>query len=110
MEKTKEIPRYLETWFEEPTEHEKSLMDEEAWIFRNDFLSLYREYVGTKSLLKHIRNYINTHEIKRKDDFRFTFICMWIDHIHYYDDLNNIPFKAEKIWKIKIPKEILNVQ
>jgi len=105
--KNKELPWYISHYFENISTPPH---DEESAMFRKDFLPLYKEYVGTKNLLKHIRNYINTHEITRKDDFRFQLVCMWCDHIHYYRDLHNIPFKAEDVFKIRIPKEILNIK
>ena len=106
--KNTEIPWYIKHWMEEKDEN-YPWRDEEARVFNLEFMPLYRKYVGTKKLLPLIREYINTHEIKRKDDFRFQLICMWCDHIHYYRDLNGIPFKAEDVFKIKIPKEILSI-
>ena len=106
-----ERPWYIQHWDESyQTSLHTSYCDKEAEEFYKDFVPLYLKHVGTKALLKDIRNYINTHTIIRKDDFRFQMICMWCDHIHYYRDLHNIPFKAEDVFSIKIPKEILSIQ
>ena len=61
-------------------------------------------------MLKDIREYVSTHTINRKDDFRFQLIRMWCDHIHYYRELHGIEFKPEDVFDIKIPKEILSIQ
>lgn len=103
-----ERPWYIKHW--EEKKDTSVFMDEQAEIFNKEFMPLYIKYVGTKKLLPCIREYINNHTITRKDDFRFQLICMWCDHIHYYRDLNGIPFKAEDIFNIKIPKEILSIQ
>ena len=108
--KTKDYPWYIQHWMEEPNENTQKIMDDEAKEFRKIFMPLFREHVGTKKLLKDIKNYLETHEIKRKDDFRMQLTCMWLDHIHYYRELHNIPFKAEDVFSIRIPKEILSVQ
>lgn len=107
-----QLPWYLESYLEHHNEAIKkgTFFDAEAEEFQRDFMPLYLKYAGTKSLMKHLRGYIKTHEITRKDDFRFQLIGMWVNHIQYYRELHNIPFKAEDIFKIKIPKEILNIQ
>lgn len=105
-----EKPWYIEHWEESYNKPKTSFYDKDAEDFYYDFFPLYLKYVGTRKLLQCVREYINTHEIKRKDDFRLQLICMWCDHIHYYRDLHNIPFKAEDIFSIRIPKEILSVQ
>lgn len=104
-----ERPWYIKHW-EESYNMSHSFYDKEAEEFYNDFFPLYLKHVGTKSLLKDIREYINTHTITRKDDFRNQLICMWCDHIHYYRELHGIEFKAEDVFSIKIPKEILAIQ
>ena len=104
-----ERPWYITQW-EETYKNQKTFHDKEAEEFYRDLFSLYVKHVGTKALLKDIRNYINTHTITRKDDFRFQMICMWCDHIHYYRELHGIKFEPEDVFSIKIPKEILSVQ
>lgn len=106
----RELPWYLEHYAKYLDREPESYRDKEAMEFNRDFMPLYLKHVGTKSLMKHLREYIKTHEITRKDDFRFQLVCMWVNHIQYYRELHNIPFKAEDIFKIKIPKEILNIQ
>lgn len=86
------------------------LMDDEAKVFQKEFMPLYIKFSGTKQLKKHLLHYIATHDIKRKDDFRGQLAMMWIEHIIEYRRLNNIPFSAEDIYKIKIPQEILNIK
>lgn len=108
--KVRELPWYLEHYAQYLDREPESYCDKEAMEFYRDFMPLYIKYAGTKSLMKHLRNYIKTHEITRKDDFRFQLVGMWVNHIQYYRELHNIPFKAEDIFKIKIPKEILNIQ
>ena len=108
--KIETVPWYIASWFREITLDRWEKMDDEARTFYSEFIPVYREYVGTKGLRSRLISYINTHEIKRKDDFRFQLIGMWVNHIQYYRELHNIPFKAEDIFKIKIPKEILNIQ
>ena len=108
--KVRELPEYLEDYAEYVERGSESYYDKEAMEFYRDFVPLYVKYAGTKSLLKHLREYIKTHEITRKDDFRCQLVSMWCLHIQYYRELHNIPFKAEDIFKIKIPKEILNLQ
>lgn len=105
-----EKPWYIKHWEESYNKPKTSFYDKDAEDFYHDFFPMYLKYVGSRKLLQGIREYINTHEIKRKDDFRLQVICMWCDHIHYYRDLHNIPFKAEDIFSIRIPKEILSVQ
>lgn len=90
------------------TQEQLDNMDVEARTFYVEFMPLYKKYSGTKQLRKHIIQYLSTHEIKRKDDFRGQLICMWIEHIIEYRESNNIPFKAEDVYKIKVPQEILN--
>jgi len=97
---------YLENWFEDISKEQFEKMDEEARTFYTEFMPLYKKYVGTNQLLKHIRSYLKTHIIKRKEDFQIQITCMWIDHIHFYRDKNGVSFKAEDVFKIKIPKEI----
>ena len=108
--KIEDLPWYLESYAQHLDRDPESFRDKEAMEFNRDFLPLYVKYAGTKSLMKHLREYIKTHEITRKDDFRIQLVCMWVNHIQYYRELHNIPFKAEDIFKIKIPKEILNIQ
>ena len=110
MNKIEELPWYLESYAERLNREPESFLDNEAREFNRDFLPLYVKYAGTKSLRRHVRNYINTHEIKRRDDFRFQLISMWCFHIQYYRERRGIPFKPEDIFKIRIPKEILDVQ
>lgn len=97
---------YLKHWFKNISEEQIKKMDEEARTFYTEFMPLYKTYVGTNQLLKHIRDYLKNHVIKRKEDFQIQLTCMWIDHIHFYRDKKEINFKAEDIFKIKIPKEI----
>lgn len=108
--KIENLPWYLESYVKALNREPESFRDNEAMEFNRDFLPLYVKYVGTKSLMKHLRNYINTHEIKRKDDFRFQLVVMWCWHIQYYRERRNIPFKAEDVFRVRIPKEILNIQ
>jgi len=108
--KTEAFPWYIADWFKEIPPDMWDKMDDEARVFRSEFMPIYREYVGTKGLRRRLVNYIDTHEIKRKDDFRFQLVCIWLNHIQYYRELHGIPFKAEDVFKIKIPKEILNIQ
>ena len=107
-----QLPWYLESYLEEHNEAIKkgTFFDTEAEEFQRDFIPLYLKYAGTKSLMKHLRGYINTHEIKRKDDFRLTLICMWCWHIEYYRERHGIPFKPEDVFNIKIPKIILDLK
>lgn len=84
-------------------------MDEEAKTFNKEFVPLYEKYIGTKRLRKIIKEYIETHEIKRREDFQFQLTCMWCDHIKEYRKRNNIPFKAEDIFAIRIPDFIRNM-
>ena len=104
--KANELPWYIEQWSDDklpvPT-------DKEAKEFHKDFIPLYLKHAGTKKLLGDIRNYLRSHEIIRKDDFRLQLVCMWCDHIHYYRELHEIQFKAEDVFKIRIPKEILTI-
>lgn len=104
-----ERPWYIKHW-DNIKDNNYPFIDEEAKVFNKELLPLYRKYVGTKKLLPCIKEYINSHKIIRKDDFRFQLICMWCDHIHYYRDLHGIPYKPEDVFKIKIPKEILNIK
>lgn len=108
--KIEDLPWYLESYAEHLKKEPESFYDKEAMEFYRDFLPLYVKYAGTKSLMKHLRNYINTHEIKRKDDFRFQLVTMWCWHIQYYRERRNKPFKPEDVFSIKIPKEILNIR
>ena len=108
--KIEELPWYIEHYAEQLDRPATEFRDEEAMEFYRDFLPLYVKYAGTKSLMKHLRSYIDTHEIKRKDDFRFQLISMWCFHIQYYRERNGIPFKPEDVFKIRIPKEILSIQ
>jgi hypothetical protein len=108
--KIEELPWYIEHYAEQLDRPATDFCDGEAMEFYRDFLPLYVKYAGTKSLMKHLRNYIDTHEIKRKDDFRFQLVSMWCFHIQYYRERNGIPFKPEDIFKIRIPKEILSIQ
>jgi hypothetical protein len=110
VNKIEELPWYLEDYAKELNRKHKKFRDNEAMEFNRDFLPLYVKYAGTRSLLKHLRNYINTHEITRKDDFRFQLITMWCWHIQYYRERRNKPFKPEDVFKIRIPKEILNIK
>lgn len=95
-------------WTKSPEEIEK-MCDEEAKSFYRDFVPLYMKYRGTRQLRKHLAEYIKTHEIKRKDDFRFTLIGMWIDHIYLYRLNQGKEFKAEDCFRVKIPMMILNI-
>ena len=108
--KLDELPWYLESYAEHLDRPESDFCDTEAMEFNRDFLPLYVKYAGTKSLMKHLRNYLATHEITRKDDFRFQMVSMWCFHIQYYRERNGIPFKPEDVFKIRIPKEILSIQ
>ena len=108
--KARELPWYLDEYAKCLERGPESYRDNEAMEFNRDFLPLYIKYAGTKSLMKHLRNYIDTHEIKRKDDFRFQLVSMWCFHIQYYRERRNKPFKPEDVFKIKIPKEILNIR
>ncbi len=108
--KVRELPWYLEHYAEYADREPESYRDKEAMEFNRDFVPLYVKYAGTKSLMKHLRNYIKTHEITRKDDFRFQLVSMWCYHIQYYRELHGIPFKPEDVFKIRIPKEILDIK
>ena len=108
MEK-EEYPWYIQHWIEVPNENTQKIMDDEAKEFVKTFYPLYRKHVGTKKLLKDIKDYLATHDIKRKEDFKIQLVCMWCDHIHYYRDLHGIEFKAEDVFKIKIPDVIKNI-
>lgn len=103
-------PEYIKDWYKHMTPEEFNKMDDEGKTFYRELMPLYEKYVGTNKLLGHIRNYINTHDIVRKDDFRFQLVCMWCDHIRYRREQHGMNFKAEDVFKIKIPKEILSVQ
>lgn len=108
--KIEDLPWYLEHYAEYVEREPESYRDKEAMEFNRDFMPLYLKYAGTKSLMKHLKNYLNTHEIKRKDDFRFQLISMWCFHIQYYRERRGIPFKPEDVFKIRIPKIILDIQ
>ena len=106
------LPWYLESYLEH---YEKAIkkgmfFDKEAEEFEVDFMPLYLKYAGTKSLMKHLRNYINTHEIKRKDDFRFQLVQMWCWHIQYYRERHGIKYEPQDVFKIRIPRLILDIQ
>lgn len=107
---TKNLPWYIECYTEWMNKKPEEYRDQEAMEFNRDFMPLYLKYAGTKSLMKHLKNYLKTHEIKRKDDFRFQLISMWCFHIQYYRERHGIPFKPEDVFKIKIPKIILDIQ
>lgn len=105
-----EKPWYINHWEESyQNSFKKSFYDKDAEEFCKEFMPLYLKHVGTKALLKDIRDYISTHTITRKDDLRFQLTCMWCDHIHYYRELHGKNFEAEDVFKIKIPKEILSI-
>ena len=110
VNKIEELPWYLKGYAKELNKKHKNFRDNEAMEFDRDFLPLYVKYAGTKSLLKHLRNYINTHEITRKDDFRFQLVSMWCWHIQYYRERRNKPFKPEDVFGIRIPKIILDLK
>ena len=107
---TKKLPWYIESYTKWMNKKPEEYKDQESMEFNRDFMPLYIKYAGTKSLLKHLQNYLNTHEITRKDDFRFQLVSMWCFHIQYYRERRGIPFKAEDVFKIKIPKIILDLQ
>lgn len=107
---TNNLPWYMEHYRELLGRERFKFQDEEGYEFNRDFLPLYVKYAGTKSLMKHLKNYLATHEITRKDDFRFQLVSMWCFHIQYYREKNGIPFRAEDIFKIRIPKIILDIQ
>lgn len=102
-----ELPWYLEEYA--ISAKKKQFQDKEGEEFNRDFMPLYLKYAGTKHLIKHIRNYINTHEIKRRDDLRFTLVMMWCWHIQYYRERRGIKYVPEDVFKIRIPKEITNL-
>lgn len=108
--KGKELPWYFESYAEHVNKNSEEYRDDEAREFYTVFVPLYLEYAGTRRLLGILRNYLATHEIKRKDDFRFQLVSMWCFHIQYYRETHGIPFKAEDVFRIKIPKEILSIQ
>lgn len=108
--KVRELPWYLEEYAKCVEREPESYRDKEAMEFYRDFVPLYVKYAGTKSLMKYLRDYIKTHEITRKDDFRFQLVSMWCFHIQYYRELHGIPFKPEDVFKIRIPKEILDIR
>lgn len=103
-------PDYIQDYLVQPKPQEWEQMDDEAKAFQTDFIPIYGEYAGTKGLLPRLRNYLNTHEIKRKDDFRLTLIIMWCYHIRYYREKQGKEWKAEDVFKVKIPEEILSIQ
>ena len=107
---TSKLPWYLESYANYANKAPEEYQDEESREFYRDFMPLYLKYAGTKSLLKHLRNYINTHEIKRKDAFRFQLISMWCFHIQYYRERHGKQFNPEDVFKIRIPKIILEIQ
>lgn len=102
------LPWYLKEYVK--LTRKREFRDEESKCFCKEFVPLYLQYAGTRGLMKHLRNYIASHEIMRKDDFRFTLIGMWCWHIQYYRERRGIVFKPEDVFKIKIPKEILSIQ
>lgn len=85
-------------------------MDEEAKVFYKEFIPQYLKYRGTKKLRKIIKDYIDAHEIKRKDDFSMQLTCMWCEHLIMYKELHKLPFKSEDILSFKIPDFIKNIQ
>ena len=103
-------PDYIQDYLVPPTKESWIQMDDEARAFQTEFIPIYGKYAGTKGLLPHLRKYLNTHEIKRKDDFRFTLIIMWCYHIRYYREKRGKEWKAEDVFKIKVPKEILAIK
>ena len=103
-------PWYIQHYLEPVKPEVWERMDDEARTFHTDFIPLYGKYAGTKALLPRLRNYLATHEIKRKADFRFQLVSMWCFHIQYYRELHGIPFEPEDVFKIKIPKEILGIK
>lgn len=107
---TNDLPWYLQEYAEPVKPETWEKMDEEARTFQVEFIPKYLKYAGTKSLLRHIREYINTHEIKRRNDFRFQLICMWCWHIQYYRERHGIKFEPWDVFKIRIPKLILEIQ
>ena len=107
-----QLPWYLKDYLESHSKimENGTFYDAEAEEFHRDFMPLYLKYAGTKSLMKHLKNYISTHEITRRDAFRMQLVMMWCWHIQYYRERRGIPFKAEDVFKIKIPKIILDIQ
>lgn len=101
------LPWYIDQWREDyekrKTKDPSEYCDQEAFEFNRDFMPLYLKYAGTKALKRHLRDYIATHDITRKKDFRFQLTCMWVEHIQFYRERNGIPFKPEGIFKIQIP-------
>ena len=110
VNKLEELPWYLRSYTEWIGKKREECIDQEAFEFNRDFLPRYLEYVGTKQLMKHLRNYLKTHEITRKDDFRNQLVGMWCWHIQFYRERRGIPYKAEDVFKIKIPKIILDIK
>ena len=105
-----QLPWYLESYVKTMEKEPSEFRDRESMEFYRDFMPLYLKYAGTKSLMKHLRNYLNTHDIKRKDDFRFQLVIMWCWHIQYYRERHGISFKPEDVFNVKIPKIILGLQ
>lgn len=100
---------YIQDYIKELTEDDKRWLDNDAIEFYSDFIPLWGKYVGTKQLLKCIKDYVKTHKVIRKDDLRFQLITMWINHIQLCCEYHNVEFKAEYCFKIKIPKAILDI-
>ena len=107
-DKTQSRPWYLEPYAE--LAKKTKFQDEESRCFCKEFIPVYLQYVGTRELMKYLRNYINTHEITKKDDFRTTLVIMWCWHIQYYRECRGVVFKPEDVFKIKVPKEILSIK
>ena len=107
--KENKLPWYIEHWSNDKLPADYKFLDKDAEEFHKDFIPLYLKHAGTKKLLGDIRNYLRSHKIIRKDDLRLQLVCMWCDHIHYYRELHEIPFEAEDVFKIRIPKEISTI-
>lgn len=93
----------IQDYLKEP---KKAPVDDDAKAYRQDFVPLYAKYSGTKKLLPAIKEFLKTHDLKRKEDFCMQFTMMWIYHIMLCHKYHNLDFKPEDIFKIRIPKTI----
>lgn len=96
----------IQDYLKEPTEEQWSRYDDDAKAYRQDFVPLYAKYSGTKKLLPAIKEFMKTHDLKRKEDFCMQFTMMWIYHIMLCHKYHNLDFQPEDIFKIRIPKTI----
>lgn len=96
----------IQDYLKEPTEEQWARYDDDAKAYCQDFVPLYAKYSGTKKLLPAIKEFLKTHDLKRKEDFCMQFTMMWIYHIMLCHKYHNLDFQPEDIFKIRIPKII----